>query len=68
MRRVLKSNDEMHRVITDFIRRLLRLEIRFPETAVATCGGAILSDTKHRSGILPAGQFLTRDYRAVEEV
>ena len=68
MRRGLKSNNEMHRIITDFIRRLLRLGIRSPETSVATSGGAILRDTKHRAGILPAGQFLTRDYRAVEEV
>jgi hypothetical protein len=31
-------------------------------------GCANLSKTKRLVGILPAGQFLTRDYSAVEEV
>ena len=33
--RMLKSNDEMHCVIAHFVRRLLRLEIKCAETAVA---------------------------------
>lgn len=68
MRRVLKSNDENASRHHGLYSSILRLEIRFPETAVATSDGAILSYTKHRAGILPAGQFLTRDYRAVEEI
>ena len=35
---MLKSNDEMHRVIAHFIGRLLRLEIKCAETAVAVSG------------------------------
>jgi hypothetical protein len=31
-------------------------------------GRAILSKAKHPVGILPAAQFLTRDYSAVEQV
>src|SRR6478609_1936437 len=40
--RMLKSNDEMHGVIAHFVRRLLRLEIKRAETAVATPGGVKL--------------------------
>ena len=38
VRRMLKSNDEMHRVVANFIRRFLRLEIKRAETAVTTAG------------------------------
>ena len=36
---MLKSNDEMHCVMTHLIRRLLGLEIKRAETAVAASGG-----------------------------
>src|SRR6476619_2886888 len=40
--RMLKSNDEMHRVFSHFVRRLLGLEIKCAETAVATSRGVKL--------------------------
>jgi hypothetical protein len=41
-RRTLESNNEMHRVVAHFIRRLLGLEIKRAETAVAASGGVKL--------------------------
>jgi hypothetical protein len=36
---VLESNDEMHCVVADFVRRLPRLEIKRAEITVAASGG-----------------------------
>src|SRR5262245_48761631 len=38
-RRMCKSNDEMHCIVAHFVRRLLWLEIKSAETAVAASGG-----------------------------
>ncbi len=57
---MLKSNDEMHRVVANFIRRLLRLEIKRAETAVAASGGVKLRVQIEHAFVLQNGDAQIR--------